>query len=312
MATVSFDGANIPQSVIAEVTRGIVTSELSLFDEIAMPYDGTTTLNGTIPGLSASTTLAGPRATGYAPGEAVAQRQAGMSNTTFACTRFHDEFRLTAESGIDLGAIGLEHVTEFLTQARAGANSQLDLLGVARLSSTSLNRAYDASAVHGEWDDYTAGRPMLDMDDAIKTYGLRGGIGVFGLEIMSVLKGSPDFMARVANFTAAGILSDDEFKTALASALGLSQVFILDKHYNSADAGLTVTLAQLGGRVAWIGRKENLRIVRPRITSGAHPQNFSYTEPSNNPPVVDFGHMRWADIVRAHQDTGVIFTHIFQ
>lgn len=308
----TFDAANIPSQVIDEVTIPLVTSEPSLFEGIGTVYDRATTLSGTIPGLSQETVLSGPRATPYQPGESVQEHEGGMSNTTFSCGRFHDAYTLTAEEAFNMNALGLPDIENFIRLSRAGANCQFDLYGVSKLTSTTLNEAYDVTSDGpGEWDDTTNGEPIADLQGVIDLRGYQGGIGIFGSEIMTTLQRHPDFTARFSNFNA-GAVSRAEAARLLAELLELSEVHILTKYYNAANAGLNSSLNRVGARVAWVGRKEHLITVKPNFAAGMFRQDHSYSDYNEHPaPVCVFGHMFWGDVVRAYKPSGTIFTNLY-
>lgn len=303
----SFNINSIPDQVLLDVTESVTSSEQPIARRLCNVIDYVGTLSGTIPGLSAVTTLANAGRGGLRPGEAAPQAEAGMITTTYNCLRYHGEYGLTKEEMMSLAGFGVSTVELFMRKAVVDSNLQVDIDLALVLASQSLNRTYDMDVDgSGEWDDATNGRPIADIMAARKDKVPGADTLVLGMEVAHTLLRHPDFVAETSNFSA-GQLSVAELSAVIRAKTGVPNVVILDKFYNTAARGLTHAIGYVGDTLAWLGHSSDLIMMRPTMDG----QDQPYDAPVNNPPSHTFGYYQFCDIVRPNIDMGCTFLNIF-
>lgn len=301
----SFDYGSIPAQVLREITKGLITEEVSLFESIATPKRDRTTLSGSFPRMTNGSTMSRAENSGLAPGARAKPHGGALATVTYNCLAYVGYDIITDEERNDVGAYGEDLLANRIRQARADANLNIDLAGATALASTTFNETFTAS---NTWDDYTNGTPLEDMLEAKYTKCPGADMIVYGPGVFRALQASPDLLAEVSNYSA-GQLDFNGLNAILAAKLNIpvANIHFIEKYYNSAVEGQTEVTAYVGNGLFWMGRRNDFLMIDP---VNADVNNLTEVQRIVNGRSHEVQHTRYVDFVRPTKQTGCVFASI--
>lgn len=109
-----------------------------------------------------------------------------------------------------------------------------------------------------QWSDYDNSDPIDDIETGIQAIraatSQRPNIAWMSHSVMTKLKYHPDIREQ-AKYTGNARLGDDAFLQLLKEFFGLSEIYVGDAVYNSADPGQTASITDVWGKHFWLAYK---------------------------------------------------------
>lgn len=304
------DQGTFPDVLIQEMMFGLLTSEVAQADSICTPGPFRTTMSGSVPVLKSISTLARDEEIGLAP-LAIAQELGGeMTSAPYTALARVGRSFVSDEERNDMGAYGQDAVALHLRLVRMQANFKTDRALATALASTVLNNEFDCASGqdgNGEWNDYTNGTPLQDLLKAADSFAPDADTLVLGRSVHDALVAHPDIKAQIVFINAGQIDYSGLIAILRVKVPNLQNLYVLDKLYNSAGKGQTLSTARLFRNNAWLGHKQDLILVEP---AGAPIQNQVDQERDVDHRALKVQYARYNAILRPTKELGVTFTNV--
>lgn len=304
-----FDYGSIPEQTLREIAFGLSSEAESFADLVCRKITDRTTLNGSLPTMNSTYSLAQDINGGLSPLEEAKPHLGSLSTTAYNCLAYVGSSLISDEEQNDLSVYGEDRVARAAVMARADANLSLDKDLEAVLQSTSLNTQFNVTSLgNGAWDDYTNGTPIQDMLEARRTQCPEADTVIIGLRAYEVLVGHPDIVAESSNFSA-GSLDYNALEAYIRRKVpGIRRVFTSMKLYDNAAYGATASFDFLFEDNVWMGKGDDLIMVAPQ---NAQIQDNLEVERQTSMRAWLVQYARYADIIRPTQAHATVFTNLF-
>jgi len=305
----AYDRNLIPQPTLNELLRGLERAEGSIAD-LLCDFREVGALEGTIPVEPSVSSLpdgTASSASGVVEGAelpAVDQTHAEVAYRVKrygAQTYIRDGIRDSLDNTTGVSALEVS-----LKKLRDTAHKSIDLKLESVLDSTSLNLEADVTGGSyggAAWNDGgTNSTPLQDIATARRT--VPGADTLFiGLQVADVLRAHPDFIAETSNISA-GELGEAELAGFLRRKYAsLVNVVIGDVFFsNTANEGQTLSTGFDLDDSVWLGYKRDLVLCE---FGSAHTEQERRAAQKST--IVTYE--RSIDIIRPHQDMGIVFTN---
>lgn len=305
-----FDVGSIPEQQLREIAYGLSSEAEAFADLVCNKITERTTLNGSIPTMDSTFSLAQNINGGLTPLAEARPHLGSLGTTSYACLAYVGSSLISDEERNDLAVYGLERISQAAVMARADANLSLDKDLEAALESTSLNTEFDVTSDgNGEWDDYTNGTPIQDMIKAKRTQCPEADTIILGMRAYEALVGHPDIIAETSHFSG-GSLDWNALEAYFRRKVpGIRQVFTSMKLYDNAAYGATASFDFLFQDNVWMGKQSDLIMVAPANADVQDKLEIDRVT-SRRAHLVQYS--RYADIVRPTQAHSSVFTNLFQ
>lgn len=179
-----------------------------------------------------------------APGAPFARTGFGASSAIYTTKQWAisealaDEIRANSQAPMDLEAATLQHIAQ-LSLIRKERAFAADFMTTSVWATDDNNSATD-------WDDFSAGDPVSNIQTAVRTIsnstGQLANTMVCGFIVAQALENHPDILDRMKYVQAA---TQQNVRAVMASVLGLENLLVSLASYNSANVGQAVSQAAI-------------------------------------------------------------------
>lgn len=308
-----FDTSSITPQVLRTITMGQRTAELAAADTICRKITDKDKLQGSLDSMDLDSGLARDEDRDLTPGARCEPHGGGFDNTTYHAKAQVGSAQIFDEGRNDSAAEGLDIITDRVRFARAVANAKVDMKLFDVLSNTggTFNVTFNAASGNdgnGAWDDYTNGTPLRDLLKARLNFAPGADSLIYTPSIFQALQSHPELLAEVSNYSD-GQLDFDALNGLLARKLGISasNIFYVEKLYNTAKRGQTPTFGYVGNGTVWMGYRSDLIMVDPQAAPINDISELERDVPTRSHYIQ---HTRYIDIIRPTLQMGVTFTNV--